>query len=392
MRAAVLASAALVGVAAHTPAVSAQEWRAEARAGELRYDAGPGLETTSALLALGYRDLQTTFTLSGGVPLQESDPLWAAVSASRRLTFDGGPLEWGVDLRGEAMGQRDRVGQAPEDDGGLLGGLPARRRPIPQEPLSGWGASAEAMPRVGLEAGAFGAEIRAGGAVYGSEFADARLDRSIVQTDGRLHLQPTTTSLLALSGRRVWADDETWTWTGVSAVVVEGPVRVWGTVGSWLEDEIEGVPWGAGVSVDVTDRIALTATARRDVFDPLYLTPERTSWGVGLSVALDRPPEPARPVPETYQDGLATIALPRKAVDGRARGGELRIAGDFTDWQPVPMEGDGDVWRYTVRLDPGVYNYAFVAPDGTFFVPESVAGRKDDGFGGHVAVLVVEGS
>ena len=53
------------------------------------------------------------------------------------------------------------------------------------------------------------------------------------------------------------------------------------------------------------------------------------------------------------------------------------------------MERDGDQWTYTVALARGVYNYAFVGADGTWFVPESVAGRKDDGMGGHVAVLVV---
>jgi hypothetical protein len=36
-----------------------------------------------------------------------------------------------------------------------------------------------------------------------------------------------------------------------------------------------------------------------------------------------------------------------------------------------------------------VYNYSFVAPDGTWYVPQSVPGRKDDGMGGHVAVLVI---
>ena len=41
------------------------------------------------------------------------------------------------------------------------------------------------------------------------------------------------------------------------------------------------------------------------------------------------------------------------------------------------------------ELAPGVYHYAFVAEDGTWFVPESVPGRQDDGMGGHTAVLVV---
>ncbi|HEY8485417.1 MAG TPA: hypothetical protein VIL13_12465 [Longimicrobiales bacterium] len=42
-----------------------------------------------------------------------------------------------------------------------------------------------------------------------------------------------------------------------------------------------------------------------------------------------------------------------------------------------------------MKVAPGVYHYAFVTADGKWFVPESVPGRKDDGMGGHVAVLVV---
>jgi hypothetical protein len=53
------------------------------------------------------------------------------------------------------------------------------------------------------------------------------------------------------------------------------------------------------------------------------------------------------------------------------------------------MERDGSFWTYRVAAQPGVYNYAFVAPDGTWYVPEAVPGRKDDGMGGHVAVLVI---
>ena len=53
------------------------------------------------------------------------------------------------------------------------------------------------------------------------------------------------------------------------------------------------------------------------------------------------------------------------------------------------MEREGGRWIWRARLAPGTYHYAFVAEDGTWFVPESVPGRRDDGMGGHVAVLVV---
>jgi hypothetical protein len=36
-----------------------------------------------------------------------------------------------------------------------------------------------------------------------------------------------------------------------------------------------------------------------------------------------------------------------------------------------------------------VYHYAFRSADGEWFVPASMAGRRDDGMGGHVAMLVV---
>jgi hypothetical protein len=53
------------------------------------------------------------------------------------------------------------------------------------------------------------------------------------------------------------------------------------------------------------------------------------------------------------------------------------------------MQRTGERWTITVALAPGVYNYAFVNSRGDWFVPEKHPGRKADGMGGHVAVLVV---
>jgi hypothetical protein len=89
-------------------------------------------------------------------------------------------------------------------------------------------------------------------------------------------------------------------------------------------------------------------------------------------------------VPARDRNGHAVITIPVRSAKGTPS-----IAGDFTGWKPVPMHRAGSRWTYTAKLDPGVYHYAFVAEDGSWFVPESVAGRQDDGMGGHVAVLVV---
>jgi hypothetical protein len=89
-------------------------------------------------------------------------------------------------------------------------------------------------------------------------------------------------------------------------------------------------------------------------------------------------------VPAAYENGQATIEL-AAAHSATAP----MIAGDFTNWQPRPMQRSGDSWIYRAALPPGVYNFSFVDAQGKWFVPEAYPGRKADGMGGVVAVLVV---
>jgi Glycogen recognition site of AMP-activated protein kinase len=72
-----------------------------------------------------------------------------------------------------------------------------------------------------------------------------------------------------------------------------------------------------------------------------------------------------------------------------APAGKVSVAGDFNDWQPVPMRREGHEWVLRLSLTTGVYHYAFRAASGEWFVPASTPGRHDDGMGGHNAVLVV---
>jgi hypothetical protein len=100
---------------------------------------------------------------------------------------------------------------------------------------------------------------------------------------------------------------------------------------------------------------------------------------------LRRPTRALAPVPARYDDGVATILLNADQAVGA-----VLVAGDFNDWKAEPMMIHGGEWTFRIHLRPGVYYYSFVSPEGTWFVPESVPGRKPDGFGGFVAVLVVE--
>ena len=53
------------------------------------------------------------------------------------------------------------------------------------------------------------------------------------------------------------------------------------------------------------------------------------------------------------------------------------------------MVREGADWVLRVPLSAGVYHYTFQSATGEWFVPASAPGRRDDGFGGYVAVLVV---
>ena len=171
---------------------------------------------------------------------------------------------------------------------------------------------------------------------------------------------------------------------------VAGPLELWSRAGRWVDvprgGEARNVAWSVGGELRVTSRASLSVAARHDGFDPLYLTPSQTSWNVGGTLVLgSRSRRRAEPIAAHYENGVATIRLPASLFAWPPR-----VAGDFNNWTPAAMERVGDSWRYAVAARPGVYDYAFVAPDGTWYVPEGVPGRKDDGMGGHVAVVVVQ--
>ena len=203
--------------------------------------------------------------------------------------------------------------------------------------------------------------------------------------------QPSPTFALAPVVRGFQAKNEkTATFAGLSGVVAQGRASFWGNVGQWLggADTASSAQtaWGAGGSLRLTNRVTVNASARGDGFDPLYLRPPQTSWSAGLSFTFGGRPNPrAAPVPAAYERGQATIRLSASAAATPPS-----VAGDFNGWTPAKMQRDEEFWSYTVAVAPGVYNYSYVSAEGEWFVPEDVPGRKDDGMGGHVAVLVVK--
>jgi len=362
--------------------VWSQEWRASARFGRVTYEGAPAGASgaSSAVLGLGRTGVRDWFGVSAALPLGE-DPFWAVISGWKRLQTQGqaGLL---LDLSSHGFIQRHTATTSGTPAPGPL--------PDPFQPptgaeidLSGEGAGAELMAGGFVGSSSLRLESRAGVAAQRSRLGGVLQERALPTGDVRfsLALAPFTMQVET----RGWLDGgDTRAYAGGTLQYGRGPLQLWGSLGNWVTGGLDGVTWSAGAGVAVAPQVELQLGGRGNTFDPLYLSSTETSFWTGLSLRLGGRRTVRPPVPGRAADGRAVIRIPARSAKRTPS-----IAGDFTAWKPVPMQREGSHWTYRAKLDPGVYHYAFVGTDGTWFVPDSVPGRQDDGMGGHVAVLVV---
>jgi hypothetical protein len=362
----------IAGGAGAFEGLSAQSWSASLDAGRATFEAGPReIQTSNLVAGIQYVDERLWFGASGSPALSDDDPLWGGIWAETQPTVRRGPLTATVDIAGQVYGQDDPAGIT-----------------------SGFGAGAVVLPGLRYRVSdVVSVDAYAGGQVYYSGFgADGtEFTRSVGLLEGRVSAAPRAIPLeLSASTRHVRAEEGAYTLITARVLGVQDGMVAWAGVGTWLNDGIEGTPWDAGISVRVLERLWARAVIAREAFDPVYLTDPRTTWSVGVSLALSDPPagDLAAEVPLPVQSGSAPVML--RLPEGAAPG-PVSVAGDFTDWKPVAMRLNGREWEFATRLEPGVYHYAFVDARGNWFVPEGTPGRKPDGMGGWVAVLIVDG-
>lgn len=371
--------AACLALTAAVPA-TAQQWTAEARLGRLEFRLAPTdvPAATSLALGLGFARTDRRFHLTAGVPLGQEDPLWGALNVLERSTVEAGAVTLGLQVGGQGFLQRYTRSFEPPSG-------PLTPPTLAEQVSYGWGVAATALPFAAVRMGPASLEGRAGASFYRNGVGDLSASRTVGL--GEVHLTAAASPALALTAetRHYRAEEGNWTFVGAGALATIQGTELWGTLGRWLEDDVQDVPWSVGAATRLAERLDLMVEARQDALDPLYGSAPRRSWTAALRVRLNAPPTPAEPVPASYDGRTATIVLP-----ARDAGSSPRIAADFNDWTPQSMTRSGERWVWTGHLEPGVYQYAFVAPDGEWFVPASVAGRTDDGMGGHVALLVVE--
>jgi hypothetical protein len=345
--------------------VSAQGWTLDASAGRSVYE-GVGANVGAQNGMLGVRFAGQGggwFYLAGAAPLSADDPFWGVSGFGRRFSSRVGQLSGGVDLGAHGHGFRD-----------------------PASEVIGTGGTLQALPWVAVQGRSLRLELATGGTHYASSFDRRTLSRSVHDSGARLTMRRVQSLSLVGQARYVRAEEDAYPYLGGSALLALGRADIWGSAGRWLSDALPGTSVGAGATFHLSPKLDLWASLRQDASDPIYWNDSRHSWNVGVSRRLGVARPVATPMsPAAVSAGRVTFRLP--LVESR---NAPSIAGDFTGWEPVVMVRSSDFWMVELPVRSGLYHYAFRTADGQWFVPEYVPGRREDGFGGFVAVLVVQ--
>jgi hypothetical protein len=296
-----------------------------------------------------------------GIPMRSNDSWWGATGVGGRLQTPASRsarLQVGADVGVHAYLFRDAVAAS-----------------------TGTGASVDAFPFVAVAGGSARLEVRGGWRGHSLSFAQEGEHRSVVETGTRATVG--TALRLQVDANWVHAPEGTYPFAGATVSYIRERWHIGLQGGKWLSPELDEVSWSAGLGVALGQQTTVWTRAWQEAPDPLYWNVARRNWSIGLTRRLGRPASATPPV--TISRGRVVISVPVS----EAQASELWIAGDFNGWQAVEMSREGSLWVVRLALDKGIYRYAFRSAAGRWFVPPSVRQRRDDGWGGEVAVLVV---
>jgi hypothetical protein len=186
----------------------------------------------------------------------------------------------------------------------------------------------------------------------------------------------TRLELTAGAGRRWWASDvarEDESWASVALEFRLFPlVAMTAAAGSFPTDPVRGFREGDylqfGFRVGPQRGFALDAWALREAYRmrPPLVPPVVTGFEVRTSLAVR----------------VIRIAAPAASL--------VEIAGDFTDWEPIPLTRAGDgAWQLERVIAAGTHRFNVRVNSGLWGVPPGVPTVEDD-FGGVVALLIID--
>ena len=149
------------------------------------------------------------------------------------------------------------------------------------------------------------------------------------------------------------------------------------------------VAFSASGVLQLNDRVAFLASAGRQLSDPLRGLPQADIATASIRVSVGPKPlvRQRSAVGEATverRDGQTELVVRIVASDTLT----VEVAGDFSDWQPLPLERDGNQWIARVVLPPGKYHLGIRANHGTWRAPRNLA-RVHDDFGGESGLIVI---
>lgn len=125
--------------------------------------------------------------------------------------------------------------------------------------------------------------------------------------------------------------------------------------------------------------------------DPLTLAePGGGAGGILVGrriVGRDPLPPPDPPLHEVLEFSGETARV-EITVEAPREAREVEIVGDFTFWEPVPMDRDGSQWSVQLEIPEGTHHFGFLA-DGEWFLPDNAPDAVPDEWGRENATLVI---
>lgn len=166
---------------------------------------------------------------------------------------------------------------------------------------------------------------------------------------------------------------------------------------SWSKREPRDVLDGRVIAVSssgilqVTERVSFTASAGRQLADPLRGLPQAELLTSSIRVSLGRQPLPvmqrsqiARAILETSAAGGGELVVQVFAADTML----VEVAGDFSGWEPIPLVRREGFLEGRVRLAPGKYRVAVRVNLGEWRAPRNLP-RVTDDYGGEAGIVIV---